>query len=585
MILPALNAYYERLAADPDSGVALYGYSRQQISFIVVLHPDGKLLEIQDARRADERGKLRPQALVVPGNAKPSGSGINPCFLWDNAAYALGYKPDDPKPQRTRGSFEAFRDRHLAAEEEIADAEFSAVCRFLENWDPGRAGEQPVLAELAAGFGVFQIRNTTHYVHDRPAVKKWWEARLCAQAEAGKADTGQCLITGRVAPIARLHEPKIKGVWGGQSSGAVLVSFNFPSGESYGKSGDRAGMNAQTSEQAAFQYCTALNSLLDPAAKRRLSVGDTTVVYWTDAPSPAEEWIAELLNPSLAAEDEAQRNRVASLLDVISKGSFPQQLGEKSTRFFVLGLAPNAARISVRFWHESTLGAFVERLHEHYEALDVVRGKYDLPHPPLWRLLHETVRDPKDVPDLLEGAMLRAILTGQPYPQMFFSSLLRRIQADREVRYVRAAAIKACLVRNFRRNISVALNPSNPETSYQLGRLFAELEKAQEDALPGVNDTIKDRYFGAASSTPGVVFPRLIRMNQHHLGKLDRGERTYHERRIQGIAGQVDRFPSRLTLEQQGLFALGYYHQRQDIFTKKAETRQDGETVLEAASN
>jgi CRISPR-associated protein Csd1 len=581
MILQALNSYYERLAADPDSGVALYGYSRQQISFIIVLDHTGELHEIQDARRADDNGKLRPRALVVPGNAKPSGSGINPCFLWDNAAYLLGYKKDDPKPERTRKAFEAFRARHLAAEGEVDDPEFAAVCRFLKSWDPALAPDQSVLAELAAGFGVFQIRNTTHFIHERPAVKEWWEASLRSAAEAGESVVGQCLVTGDIGPIARLHEPKIKGVWGGQSSGAVLVSFNFPSGESYGKSGDRAGMNAQTSERAAFQYCTALNALLDPAAKRRMSIGDTTVAYWTDGPAPAEDWIAELLNPSLSAEDQAQRNRLANVLDSIAKGDFPKELGEKKTRFYMLGLAPNAARISVRFWHDSTLGDFVQRLHDHYAALEIIRGSNDLPHPPPWRLLHETVRDPKDVPDLLEGALLRAILNGQPYPQMFYASLMRRIQADREVRYVRAAAIKACLIRIYRREISVALDPTNPDPAYQMGRLFAELEKTQEDALPGINDTIKDRYFGAASSTPAAVFPRLIRLNQHHLGKLERGSRTYHDRRIQEIAGRLNDFPAHLSLQAQGLFALGYYHQRQDIFTKKAEAAPPVELAVE----
>lgn len=592
MILQALNAYYERLAADPDSDVAPYGYSRQQIAFFVVINADGSLHQIQDARVEDAKGKLRNQSLVVPGNAKPSGAGINPGFLWDNTAYALGYKPSDEKPERTRESFEAFRKRHLDAEAEIDDPEFAAVCRFLESWTPEGAESHPTLKDAPTGFGVFKLRGATHFVHDRPAVKKWWEAQVAAAAADPDATSGMCLVTGAVAPIARLHEPKIKGVYGSQSSGAVLVSFNFASSESYGKSGDRAGLNAQTSEVAAFQYCTALNRLLDRANNRRLSVGDTSVVYWTAKPSPAEDWIAEILNPSTKAEDETKLARVRPVLDAIARGSFPPELGsDRNVPFYVLGLAPNAARISVRFWRESTLGDFLEKLGQHFADLEIVPGPNDSPHPALWRLMAETARESKDIPDLLEGAVLRAILTGQPYPQMFYAALLRRIQADREVRYVRAAAIKACLNRNSRFGVNplkeelpVALDKERPESAYQLGRLFAELEKTQEDALPGINDTIKDRYFGAASSTPASVFPRLIRMNQHHLGKLERGSRTYHERRIQEIAGRINRFESHLTMPDQGLFAIGYYHQRQDIFTKKPAPDQqiDEEATVEA---
>ncbi|QDU88410.1 CRISPR-associated protein (Cas_Csd1) [Pirellulimonas nuda] len=576
MILQALNAYYERLAADPESDVAPYGYSRQQIAFVVVVNADGSLHEIQDARVEDGKGKLRNQSLIVLGNSKPTGSGINPCFLWDNTAYALGYKAKDEKPERTRKAFEAFRKRHLDAEAEVDDPEFGAVCRFLESWSPDGAESHPTLTDAPTGFGVFKLRGATHFVHEQASVKAWWEAMATDSASTEEASESQCLVTGLVGPIARLHEPKIKGVWGGQPAGALLCSVDtaFTAATSYGKS---QGGNFPVGETPAFQYCTALNRLLDRANNRRLSVGDTSVVFWTAKPSPAEAWIAELFNPSTKAEDETTLSKVRPLLDAIARGSFPPEFDDPNSPFYVLGLAPNAARVSVRFWRECTLGDFLDKLRQHYADLEIVRGPNDFPYPALWRLLAETARESKDIPDLLEGAMLRAILTGQPYPQMFYAALLRRIQADREVRFVRAAAIKACLNRNSRFGINpleeelpMALDQERPESAYQLGRLFAELEKTQEDALPGINDTIKDRYFGAASSTPASVFPRLIRMNQHHLGKLERGNRTYHERRIQEIAGRIDGFDSHLSMPNQGLFAIGYYHQRQDIFTKKA---------------
>lgn len=591
MILKALNSLYERLAADPDSGVALYGYSRQQISFIVVLDRKGALHEIQDARRADDKGRLRPRAVVVPGNAKPSGSGINPCFLWDNAAYSLGYKQDDPKPERTREAFEAFRARHLAAESEIDDPEFAAVCRFLESWEPACAVEQPVLAELAAGFGVFQIRNATHFVHERPAVKAWWEASLRSAAAAGEAAVGQCLVTGEIGPIARLHEPKIKGVWGGQSAGAVLVSFNFPSGESYGKSGDRAGMNAQTSEQAAFQYCTALNWLLDPPAKRRLSIGDTTVAYWTDGPSPAEDWIAELLNPSLSAEDEAQRNRLGDVLNSIAKGEFPEELGEQTTRFYILGLAPNAARISVRSWHESTLGNLIQNLRQHFEDLELLpieNGSYSFPS--IRRLIGETVpANKKKYPDedrlapLLAGETLRSVLTGRNYPESLSQLVHNRVRLDglidpdsrldwRAARHRRVSIIKACLNRKLRHSsptlqemiVDPALDKLHTSAAYQCGRLMAVLSFAQELALKQVNSTVVRRFLSAASTSPALYLGRLeIAAEVGHLPKLRKQTATFLRDELKAINGRLspDEIPPVLKPLERSLFVIGFYHE------------------------
>lgn len=579
MLLHALSEYYQRLAADPDSDVAAYGYSRQQISFVVVIEKDGELVDIQDARQADEKGKLKNQSLIVTGSGKPSGSGINPCFLWDNSAYMLGYKPDDNKPERTRKTFEAFCKEHLERESDIDAPEFSAVCRFLESWDPECVGQDErskILTELKTGFGIFKIRNTKRYVHETPKIEKWWNTRIATDEASDEDIVGQCLVSGEMGPIARLHEPKIKGVWGGQSAGALLVSFNDKAYESYGKEG---GSNASVSERVAFQYCVALNRLL--AGNQRFRLGDTSTVFWTEKPTEAENMLPFVLDPPLAAEDEELKNRLSPILRQIARGSYPSELGKSETPFYVLGLASNAARISVRFWWRSTLGSLFENLHQHFAALELVFGLNDQPHPPMWRLLRETVRDAKDIPDLLEGALLRSILTGQKYPQMFYTSLLRRIKADREVRYVRAAAIKACLVRNYHLEVSMSLDPDRPEGSYQLGRLFAELEKTQEDALPGINDTIKDRYFSAASATPASVFPRLIRLSQHHLGKLEKGKRTYHERRIQEIAGRINRFPSHFPMKDQGLFAIGYYHQRQDIFTKKKTAEKLEAAIVE----
>jgi CRISPR-associated protein Csd1 len=383
--------------------------------------------------------------------------------------------------------------------------------------------------------------------------------------------TGQCLITGKVDYLARLHEPKIKGVWGTQSAGAALVSFNLDAFESYGK---EQSINSPVCETAAFQYCTALNYLLRAEGKQRIQIGDATTVFWTERPSGMESIFGMVFDPP--AEDDALRAEVHAALRRISEGALPPELGDPTTRFYALGLSPNAARISVRFWLESSLGEVVQHLKEHFADLRLARSERDPEFPPFWQILRETARETKDVPPLLAGGVMRSVLLGLPYPSMLLSSMIRRIRADREIRYMRAAAIQACLNRNTRfgidpidKELDMSLDTTRREPAYHLGRVFAELEKAQEDALPSISATIKDRYYSAASATPVSVFPRLIRMSQHHLRNLDVGSRTYRAKRIQEIMGNVDHFPNHLSLRDQGLFAIGYYHQRQDIFTRR----------------
>lgn len=573
MILQALRAYYDRLAADPNVEISPIGFSRQKVSFCVVLNADGTLHEIIPENDGDAK-KPRPKLLIVPGGAKPSGSGINPCFLWDNTGYMLGFIPDDENPDRSRETFEAFRDRHLDLHGEIDDPEFAAVCQFLSNWDPVNASDNKTLAEITTGFGVFRIRGQKHYVHEREAVRSWWEAQQ-AIADDDQV-TGQCLLTGELAPLARLHEPKIKGVSGAQSAGASIVSFNDSAYESFGHS---QSYNAPVSEVAAFQYGTGLNHLLRSGGGKRIQIGDATTVFWTESPSPAEQLFGFIADPESApAEDEAQKSTLRTLLQRIAGGERAEELelGNSATPFYVLGLSPNAARISIRFWYVSTLGDLIDSLRQHFEDLSIVRTDRDPEFPAAWQLLRQTARESKDIPPLLSGALMRSVLQGTPYPQMLFSAVLRRIRADRELRAVRAGILKAFLNRNSRaglsplaKELSMSLDPERPEPAYQLGRLFAELEKTQEDALPGINDTIKDRYFSAASATPGSVFPILMRTVQHHLRKLEYSSKVFHEKRIQEIAGRLNGFPSHLNLKGQGLFALGYYHHRQDIFTKK----------------
>ncbi|QGJ68791.1 Hypothetical protein PBC10988_4530 [Planctomycetales bacterium 10988] len=225
MILQSLNAFYHRLEADPKAEVAPFGFTEQKVSFCVVIEPDGSLHQIREVGTR-EKNKLIPDLVLVPGDAKPSGAGINPCFLWDNPAYLLGFKQDDKKPERTLQSFEAFRERHLRLEEEIKNEEFSSVCRFLETWNPGSISTEIIdtLNALETGFGVFKLRGKTHYVHDQETIQTWWKEQLTGEEASSQEVVGQCLITGETDRIAQLHNPAIKGISGAQSSGAKLVS-------------------------------------------------------------------------------------------------------------------------------------------------------------------------------------------------------------------------------------------------------------------------------------------------------------------------------------------------------------------------
>jgi CRISPR-associated protein Csd1 len=584
VIVPALVDYYERLATDPNSDVSPYGWSRQKVGFVIVLNADGSLHAI-DPPPAVDAASTRHFTLIVPGQSKPSGSGINPCFLWDNLTYTLGVVPENRNKDWAWKRFEKFRSEHLALEDAINEPAFSAVCSFLRSWSPATVSEHAQEVERASGFGVFRIRTAHEYVHETDAVIRYWNGRI-GKVGADPVEAPS-LVTGGIEPLARLHEPKIKGVRGSQSSGALLASFNLDAFESYSK---EQGLNAPIGEQDAFRYCTALNKLLADG-RRRVQVGDATTVFWSEKPHPVEDITGYVIG---GVEDEDSVRRVEAFLTSLRQGIGDATIEESETRFFVLGLAPNAARISVRFWLDGTVGTFADRLARHSAALELGGAPDGYVFPSIRRLGAETAPpksgwpDEERVPPVLAGEMARAVLGGLPYPRSLFTRVVERIRAEgfanpekrkdwRPAMHRRASIVKACLVAGApgsRREIPVSLKEDHPEVAYQLGRLFAVLEKAQEEAFDGkLNASIRDRYLGAASGTPSTVFPRLLRLHTHHLRKLESvGRRVNLERLVSSICSRVDStagFPSHLPIEGQGLFFLGYYQQRQDLYTSK----------------
>jgi CRISPR-associated protein Csd1 len=590
MILRQLVDLYERLEKDPNYRIARMGFSLQKISFKVVLKPDGTLFAIQDARQKVSN-RLVPTQIMVPGGAKPSGQGLNPCFLWDNAKYMLGFTAGDDQ-DRTARSFEAFRQRHLDARSQIESKSYGAVCSFLKQWQPVRANEHSVLTDLGQGFGVFQIQGELSFVHDDAQVLTWW----ANQSQDSWEVVAECLVTGRLGPVARIHD-KIKGVAHAKSFGGSIVGFNEPAYESYGA---QQSYNAPVGRAAAFRYVTALNALLDGPMrdKHRLQIGDSTIAFWTDVPTIVEDVVAVFLMQGSRAiasdqvQDETMRRKLVSYLNSLRRGrgeTFGLEEASDTVGYNLVGFAPNEARISVRFHLHGTLQQFLDNQRAHFRDIEIesnrrIDSSLD-EFPSIGRLLDETCPWIKGKPDrdrispIFIGPLLRAIIHGRHYPEGFYNAVMRRLRADRAMRRVRAGIIKGYLIRNRGKEVSMSLDTQNPAVAYRLGRLFSALEKTQADALGGeLNATIRDRFYGAASATPRTVFPRLLRTYQHHLAKLQPGLRVNREKLIQEILDPLEGFPTWFDLTDQGLFAIGYYHQTAAFYRKSEHSTSEERT-------
>lgn len=587
MILQRLAEHYDRIVAEGTAEIAPPGYSMQKVSFCIVLEPDGRLNQFEDLLQ--QEGKLnRPRMMILPGQNKPTGQGINPRFLWDNAEYLLGYTTDPTRLERARSAFQAFRQAHLDLEEEIARPAFSAVCAFLRAWSPEMASDHKELETMTNNFGVFRLAGQMQFVHRQVAPRE-------ADPQQGTADIAMCLVSGDMGPTARLHEPKIKGVSGAQTAGALLVSFNATAFTSYGK---EQSFNAPVGASTVFKYANALNHLLN-LPDRRIRLGDATVVYWADHKTRLEDAFAHLFSGAAAEEpttkEDQERVREARLLlSQMREGTQNASIepDEIDTHFYILGLSPNASRLSVRIWVEAKAAEMERRLGEHVQDFDLKGGRDDLPLP-VWRIVAATGRAEKDpkgrlksydtdsVSPQLTGDLARSILTGAPYPQSLLATMVRRIRSDGDVGFARVSAIKACLVRNSRLRgapleVPMELDPNHADIAYRCGRLFALLEKAQTDSAGGdLNSTIKDRYFSSASATPGIVFPRLFRLNGHHLNKLPIGAKIYYERMMGGIMTAPFDFPKLLSLADQGKFIIGYFQQRQELYTSRKDKQSE----------
>ncbi|MFM2278400.1 MAG: hypothetical protein RLZZ444_631 [Pseudomonadota bacterium] len=589
-VLSALAKAYDRLPGAPP-----YGFSSEKIGFVISLNEDGSVAGVIDWREGEGK-KARPRLMLVPQPVKRT-AGIAPNFLWDKTSYVLGVTAGEGK--RTAEEHAEFVKLQLNAIGQTEDAGLQAFALFLQKWSPEKF-QPPLWPEEAKDqnviFALESDRRQHIYLHDRPAARALW-AQLSG---AGDAAAQICLVFGNAGPVARLH-PSIKGVWGAQSSGAALVSFNLDAFTSYGH---EQGDNAPVSEAAAFAYTTALNRFLERDSGHRIQIGDASTVFWADAEDLAAADEAEAIfgmffdSGGLTDEDKQTEEKLATRtigikLEQIRQGmplsEIEPRLSE-GVRFFVLGLAPNAARLSVRFYFEDDFGHLTENYQKFLSDMHVEPPPRD-GTPLLWRYLLETavLGKRENITPNLAGEWMRAILAGTPFPLTLMSSVLTRIRADGEVNALRAGILKAMLIRNFKMEAPVALDPDNTNRGYLLGRLFALYEEIQRAALGGkVNATIKDKFYGSASATPRKVFAVLEGGSANHLAKVRKaspGREVNLQKAVRSVMDLMtpsddpahDPFPVSLTAQEQAFFGLGYHHQRSDFFKKINETTSEGE--------
>lgn len=584
MILQSLKEYYDRKATDPESGIAPYGWEYKEIPFLVVIDGEGNFIHFEDTR-GSTNGRLRAKTFLVPSLGEAKGNGIKANLFWENIEYMFGIPADNQRNiERVSKQHSEFKRRLYAIQGNHPFLE--AVRIFMDRlpresiqksplWNEVYGANQYLLISIL-GFGAvtndFDLRN------------------LINQFLIPEGETGICLVTGEKDVITPL-EPVISRVFGANTTGAHIVAINnkvtasgntgkTPAFASFMKA---KGYNSPIGKRASFSYTTALNTLLGKDSIQRMQVGEASTIFWSDKKSRIEEdFSAWFVDPE---KDNPDRHiqAVQALLKAPRAGSLAEDT-EAETKFFVLGLSPNASRISIRFWFAKPLPEMLEQIRQHFRDLEITHGPKERPIFSLFRLLVTTATQGKadNIPPNLEGDMMRAILEGLPYPDSILQAAIRRVKAERKIPFIRAALIKACINRqtrfrkhNQQEELTMSLDRDNPSIGYRIGRLFATLEKIQEEASPGINATIRDRYYAAASSSPATVFSRLMALKNHHLSKLENpGRRTNFERLISEIVSELDDFPAHLNLNEQGRFAIGYYHQRQDFFTTKKE-KQD----------
>ncbi|MDD4796544.1 MAG: type I-C CRISPR-associated protein Cas8c/Csd1 [Eubacteriales bacterium] len=583
MILSALYNYYHRASAQPDAPIIAPGYAQLGVAGELVLDEDGNLIAANPLTQQLAK-KKSPQQMIVPLPPKRSGRKLAPAFLYETAAYLFGiYREPDEAAYR----FEAGAALHRAVLEGCDDAGARAVLAFFDKRKPGSTaydGVDTALLDDARRFVVFRLQGEGAFIHQRPAIQAAWQ-RYNARKTQDSA-MGQCMITGQWGPIARVHG----NIGGFGADKPTLIGFNQDAFCSFGKYGGQ-GANAPVGEEAAFAYVTALNMLVkDPAHCVNLA-GDK-VLFWAERDAPLEESLmAQFLGASDAAGlDPEQRDRIKGVLENLYHGGDPRDFQlDTDVRFYLLGVSSNKTRLVLRFFHESSFGTLLDNLLAHYRDIAVVGMRY--PYPPPYYLLTETAVQAKrdNVPPGLEAALMRSILDATPYPPALFQAVLRRVRAEGSINALRAGILKATINRQAgKEELTMALDTTEKDQAYLMGRLFALLENIQQVALGDVNASVADKYLSAAMATPQSVFPTLLALSEKHMGKsipqAKQGLRISLHRRVREVIDMMDlrittddkyAFPPTMDANSQGKFLVGYYHQIQSFYTKKDTQPQE----------
>ena len=568
MILQALKEYYDRKAADPDSGIAPLGWEWKEIPFIFVISEDGNFIRIEDTRETIGK-KIRAKSFLVPQSAVRTR---NPAafLLWDKAEYVFPGVAIGTDASKKHSLFlenlEKFKSHSSVA----------AVLLYLrKNFDINILSDNRNWMEYVktGTVATFRISSQTNIIACDDTFVSMYDRYMAS--EGNSSQTAICLVTGKHDTIARTHH-KIIGVVGTDKNRGSLISFNWDAAESFG---EEQSFNSPVGTVAEFAYTTALNALLGKDSRQKMSVGDATVVFWSEKKTALEDEFIDLFGEPAKDDPDKGVAAVERLLASVRTGVFSCETD--TTRFYVLGLAPNSARISVRFWHVGTVAEMEGRFADWFDNLRIVHGSKEKEHLSFWRLLVSIapLGKSENIPPNLAGAVMRSILEGTPYPATLLSSALVRIKAERDVTYPRAKLIKAFLNHNKERKLTVSLDKENANIGYRLGRLFAVLENIQQAANPRINATIRDKFYASASATPAAVFGNLMRLSGHHLSKLDadkKGLRIWFEKHVEEIMSGINSFPPHLPLEEQGMFAIGYYHQR---IAKNDDTSDSTETI------
>jgi CRISPR-associated protein Csd1 len=599
MILQALKEYYDRKAADPDSGIAPLGWERKEIPFRVVFNSEGRFIRLEDTREGNGNHR-RAKPFIVPSLGEGKGNGIKSNLFWENAEYLFGIAVDDEKRRhyeekyldRVKKQHECFLEKIRSLQPRLASNPiYKASLLFAETISAADIEGDPLWAEAKTLNQSFLMCLATDSgpvpIPDFPDIKVGIPIPGIELNDEGAKI--RCLVTGEMDCLAKL-EPNIKGVKDASTMGAHVVSINnkvsgagnggaTPAFASFGK---EQGENSPIGKRASLAYTTALNTLLGKDSRQKMQVGDATTVFWSEKPTELEDEFLDLFGEPEKDEPEKGVAAVERLLSSVRTGAFSHE--DETTKFYVLGLAPNSARISVRFWHNGTVAEMERRFADWFENLRIAHGSRDKEHLSLQTLLLSIARYNKDrqkwkenIPPNLAGAVMRSILEGTPYPATLLSSAILRIKAEHEVTYPRAKFIKAFLNHNLNkeRKLTVSLDKENANVGYRLGRLFAVLEKTQIAAI-NPEKTIREKFYASASTNPVTVFGNLMRLSGYHLSKLDsdkKGLRIWLEKQIEEIMSGIGIFPSHLSLEEQGMFAIGYYHQR--IARKADEKAED----------